>query len=253
MLSLKNVSLAYTNEKTEVQALLDINLEIEKGKSYAIIGPSGCGKTSLIFLMAGLLKPSTGEIFRHGKQLDNPCRGTALILQEYGLLPWKTVWENASLGLTLRKVPSERVKSILEPILEELNLTECLDRYPSQLSGGQKQRVALARALALQPELLLMDEPLSALDALTRENLQKVILELMIRYRITSVLVTHSIEEAVYLGQEIIILSECPGQIKAIVANPNQGNKGYRQDTRFHKKCMEIRSLLEAYPQNDHQ
>jgi NitT/TauT family transport system ATP-binding protein len=250
MLSLKNVSLAYTNEKTEVQALLDINLEIKKGKSYAVIGPSGCGKTSLIFLMAGLLKPSSGEIFYHGKLLDNPYRSTALILQEYGLLPWKTVWENASLGLTIRKVPPKRAKSILEPIIEELNLTECLDRYPEQLSGGQKQRVALARALALQPELLLMDEPLSALDALTRENLQKVILELMIRYNITSVLVTHSIEEAVYLGQEVIILSERPGQIRSIVPNPAQGSKGYRQDRRFYEKCIEIRSLLEC-SQND--
>lgn len=246
MLFLKNVSLVYVNGKTEVRALHDINLEIEKGKSYAVIGPSGCGKTSLVFLMAGLLKPTEGKILFHGEQLDNPYRGTALILQEYGLLPWKTVQENAALGLALRKVPEAEVNRILEPVFEELDLTECLDRYPNQLSGGQKQRVALARALALQPEILFMDEPLSALDALTRENLQKLILKLIIKHKITCVLVTHSIEEAVYLGQEIIILSARPGHIRAILSNPAQGSEGYRRDLRFHEKCTEVRSLLEV-------
>lgn len=252
MLSFNHVSLTYTNGKTEVHALDDINLKIEKGKRYAVIGPSGCGKTSLLFLMAGLLSPTEGKILLHGEQLDGPYHGMALILQEYGLLPWKTVWENAALGLALRRVPETQVNSILLPVFEELNLTECLDRYPSQLSGGQKQRVALARALALQPEILLMDEPLSALDALTRENLQKLILEIIAKHKITCVLVTHSIEEAVFLGQEIIILSARPGHIRAVVSNPAQGSEGFRHDLRFHEKCTEIRSLLEV-PCNDRQ
>ncbi|HHW28123.1 MAG TPA: ABC transporter ATP-binding protein [Syntrophomonadaceae bacterium] len=249
MLTLNNVSLAYTNGKASVNALVDIDFQIEEGKSYAIIGPSGCGKTSLIFLMMGLLHPTTGEILLYGKPLLKPHRDTALILQEYGLLPWKTVWENAALGLKLRKVAEEEINRILERVFEELELTECIDRYPTQLSGGQKQRVALARALSLRPKLLLMDEPLSALDALTRENLQEVILKLIKRYQMTSVLVTHSIEEAVYLGQKIVILSSQPGRICAQIDNPEQGTDGYRKKTSFYEKCSEVRSLLEVYSQ----
>jgi len=249
MLTLNNVSLAYKNGKASVSALADINFQIEEGKSYAIIGPSGCGKTSLIFLMMGLLHPTSGEIYLYGKPLLKPHRDTALILQEYGLLPWKPVWENAVLGLKLRKVADEEISRILERVFEELEITECIDRYPTQLSGGQKQRVALARALALKPKLLLMDEPLSALDALTRENLQEVILKLIKRHHMTSVLVTHSIEEAVYLGEKIVILSARPGRICAQIDNPEQGTYGYRKKTSFYEKCSEVRSLLEVYSQ----
>jgi len=250
MLSLNNVSLTYSNGNTAVQALAGVNLKIEKGKSYAVIGPSGCGKTSLIFLMAGLLMPTQGEVCLYEQQVVKPHRETALILQEYGLLPWKTVWENAALGLKLRKVPDQEIADILGRVFAELELTECIDRYPNQLSGGQKQRVALARALSLQPKILLMDEPLSALDALTRENLQEVILRLIKKHKITCVLVTHSIEEAVYLGQEIIILSARPGRINAIVANPAQGTEGYRHNMSFHEKCTEVRDLLEVHSQS---
>ena len=133
----------------------------------------------------------------------------------------------------------------MQPILNELGLGDVISRYPSQISGGQKQRVALARALALNPELLLMDEPLSALDALTRENLQKLILKIWFQRRITIVLVTHSIEEAVFLGQEIIVL-QTPGLIKAVVANPLMGAEDFRNDLNFHQKCTEVRSILEA-------
>jgi NitT/TauT family transport system ATP-binding protein len=251
MLNLKNVSLTYSNGSKPVQALYGIDMEIEKGKSYAIIGPSGCGKTSLIYIMAGLMAPTQGEVLLHGKKLVKPNRGTALILQEYGLLPWKTVWENAALGLILRKVPEQEIKGILDQVFEELELTECVDRYPKQLSGGQKQRVALARALSLHPDILLMDEPLSSLDALTRENLQKVIFDLLKRHKITCVLVTHSIEEAVYLGQEIIILSACPGKICAKIANPAQGTEGYREQLIFHEKCTEVRASLEVRSQSE--
>lgn len=253
MLSLNNVFLTYSNGNTSVQALAGIDIKIEKGKSYAIIGPSGCGKTSLIFLMAGLLVPTQGEVLLHEKQLVKPHRGTALILQEYGLLPWKTVWENAALGLKLRKLPEKDIEHILGQVFAELELTECIDRYPNQLSGGQKQRVALTRALSLQPDMLLMDEPLSALDALTRENLQEVICGLIKRHQITCVLVTHSIEEAVYLGQEIIILSARPGRICAMVPNPAQGTEGYRHNSSFHEKCTEVRALLEVHSQSEDQ
>jgi NitT/TauT family transport system ATP-binding protein len=245
MLELRNASLTYTNNKTGVPVLRGINMKLQKGKSYAIIGPSGSGKTSLLLLMAGLLEPSGGEIDFLGERLRRPHQKMALILQEFGLLPWKTVWENASLGLKIRGVNKETIGARLQPILNELGLADVVSRYPNQISGGQKQRVALARALALNPELLLMDEPLSALDALTRENLQQLILGIWFQHRITIVLVTHSIEEAVYLGQEIIVLSPCPGQIKAVVANPLMGADDFRNDHAFHQKCIEIRSILD--------
>lgn len=252
IISLHNVDLVYQNDNSQVEALHNINLELVKGKSYAIIGPSGCGKTSLLFLMAGLLKPTRGKVCLFQKSLERPHPKTALILQDYGLLPWKTVWDNVALGLQIRGVNKHEQKKVLMPILEELGLLECVERYPSQLSGGQKQRVALARALALKPEILLMDEPLSALDALTRENLQDLILKLWQRRGITFVLVTHSIEEAVYLGQEIIILSPRPGEIRRVVSNPYMGSENYRHDYHFHQKCSEIRMILEAGRKRDH-
>jgi NitT/TauT family transport system ATP-binding protein len=245
MLELRNVSLTYTNNKTSFQALSGINLKLQKGTRYAIIGPSGSGKTSLLLIMAGLLRPTGGEVDFLGERLYRPHQKMALILQEYGLLPWKTVWENAALGLQIRGATKEAISAGLQPILHELGLGDMIGRYPSQISGGQKQRVALTRALALNPELLLMDEPLSALDALTRENLQKLILKIWFQRRITVVLVTHSIEEAVYLGQEIIIL-QTPGLIKAVVANPLVGAEDFRNDLSFHQKCTEIRSILEC-------
>lgn len=245
MLELCNVSLTYTNNKTSIPALRGINLKLQKGTCYAIIGPSGGGKTSLLLMMAGLLKPTGGEIDFLGERLCRPHQKMALILQEYGLLPWKTVWENAVLGLQIRGATKEMINARLQPILNELGLGDVISRYPSQISGGQKQRVALARALVLNPELLLMDEPLSALDALTRENLQKLILKIWFQRRITIVLVTHSIEEAVFLGQEIIVL-QTSGQIKAVVANPLMGAEDFRNDLNFHQKCTEIRAILDS-------
>ena len=251
MFTLNEVSLTYKSDQTTVPALRDISLSLRKGVSYAVIGPSGCGKTSLLLLMAGLIRPTGGEIAFLGKRLSQPHQKMALILQEYGLLPWKTVWDNAALGLKIRGAGHEEIHDRLQPIMDELDLKCLSGRYPSQLSGGQKQRVALARALALEPELLLMDEPLSALDALTRENLQKLILNIWLKHQITIVLVTHSIEEAVFLGQEIIVLSQGPGQIRAVVANPLMGTGDFRNDLYFHQKCTEIRAILEASASHD--
>lgn len=245
ILTLRGVSLDYVNNGSRVAALREVSFSFLKGKSYAVIGPSGCGKTSLLLLLAGLLRPTQGEVYMYGQPLVSPHPSVALILQDYGLLPWKTVWENASLGLVLRKVKKEQQKKILAPILEELGLEECLDRYPHQLSGGQRQRVALARALALNPEILLMDEPLSSLDELTRESIQETILRVWKERQVTLVLVTHSIEEAVFLGQEIIVLTPRPGRIKAVVPNPCAGREDFRRELRYHQKCSEVRAALE--------
>lgn len=244
MIEIKNVTLTYSQSNTSVQALQDVNLSIKKGTRLAIIGPSGCGKSSLLFLMAGLNFPTSGKILVAGREVKGTRKETALILQDFGLFPWKTVWQNASLGLQVRGVPESTQQKIVVPILNQLGLTDFLHHYPNQLSGGQRQRVAIARALALSPSLLLMDEPLSSLDALTRENLQDFILEIWNSHRFTLVLVTHSIDEAVYLGDQIAVMSDRPGKIIELVKNPSSGQKDFRQSTEFHAKCTHLRHLL---------
>jgi NitT/TauT family transport system ATP-binding protein len=169
-----------------------------------------------------------------------------LILQDYGLFPWKNVYQNAALGLEIRGFSKEAQAQIVLPILEELGLKDFLNHYPAQLSGGQRQRVAIARALALKPDLLLMDEPLSALDALTREGLQELILEIWRHQELTMILVTHNIEEAVFLGNKVAVLSPRPGRVVAVVENPNSGTAAFRQSVEFYRQCSRLRRLLEV-------
>jgi NitT/TauT family transport system ATP-binding protein len=170
----------------------------------------------------------------------------ALILQDHGLFPWKTVLENAELGLMIRNIPRvERRRKVLG-ILDSLGIKEHAGKYPAQISGGQRQRVAITRALAQEPEILLMDEPFSALDALTREQLQNLLLNLWKERLLTLVLVTHNIEEAVFLGDRIIILSPQPGKILKIIANKGSGLVSYRQSREFYDQCSYIRSVLEG-------
>ncbi len=243
-IELKNVGLVYEG-KEPVEALRDISLKIGAGESYSFIGPSGCGKSSLLFLISGLIRPTRGKVLIKGKPIKKPREDCALILQDYGLLPWKNVWQNTVLGLQIRKVSPAAQKKIAFPILEELGLDNFLNLYPNQLSGGQRQRVAIARALALKPDIFLLDEPLSALDALTRENLQELILKIWLERKITFLLVTHNIEEAVFLGQKIVVFTPGPGRILSVLPNPEAGEPGYRYSTKFHRLSNKIRNILE--------
>lgn len=243
---LDGAGLVYRHNGCQVVALENVNLAVHRGESWAIIGPSGCGKTSLLFLMAGLRRPTSGQVLIDGQELGGPRAQTALILQDYGLFPWKNVYQNAALGLEIRGLSKKEQARLVLPILEELGLRDFLYHYPAQLSGGQRQRVAIARALAVQPDLLLMDEPLSALDALTRESLQELILRIWQKQRLTMVLVTHSIEEAVYLGEKIVVLSPRPGRVVAVVENPEAGEADFRQTPAFHRQCVRVRRLLET-------
>jgi len=240
MISVSSASLSFQHEDRRQSALEDLSFSIEKEESCAIIGPSGCGKTSLLFLLAGILQPDSGAIQITG----NPRCGT--ILQNYGLFPWKSVSENIGLGLALQKVDKERIRSVVKRQLADMELTGFGNHFPGQLSGGMQQRVALARALAIEPEILFMDEPLSSLDALTRERLQNLIIKIIQNKRITTVLVTHSIEEAVFLGKKIIILSKRPGRILKIVDNPGGADINYRQTNQFFQQCTRIRKLLKG-------
>jgi len=175
MINVQSVNLSFQHSSTAIQVLQEISFKVEPHGSCAIIGPSGCGKTSLLFLLAGLLQPGSGDITITG----NPRSGT--ILQNFGLFPWKTVSDNIGLGLILKREKKSRIHQRVEQLLAEMGLSGFGSHYPGQLSGGMQQRVALARALAVEPEILFMDEPLSSLDALTRERLQNLILAVWLR------------------------------------------------------------------------
>lgn len=176
--------------------------------------------------------------------LAGPRRETALILQEYGLLPWKTVEDNAGLGLMMRGMSRRAAREATRPALERVGLGDFAHAYPGELSGGMRQRLALARAVALDADLLLMDEPLSALDALTREDLQDVLLELWRVRNHAQILVTHSIEEAVFLGRRVVVMTPRPGSVAHVVENPDMGSAGYRSSAVFYERCAELRALL---------
>ncbi|WP_238492494.1 ABC transporter ATP-binding protein [Desulfotruncus alcoholivorax] len=240
----RGLSVSYFQQKKEVPALSEVSFAIPRGSTCALIGPSGCGKSTLLYVLSGLMRPSGGSVMVGGEPPTAPRRSTALILQDYGLLPWKKVAENVGLGLEIRGIKREQRLDRVKRVLQEVGLWELRNRYPSQLSGGQRQRVGIARALAQEPDLLLMDEPFSSLDALTREMLQEQLLQIWKDKRITIIMVTHSIDEAVYLGQQIIVLAGNPGRVLEIVNNPGVGNEGYRDTPEFHQLSTMLRSKL---------
>lgn len=244
-LSISSLQVDYLHKGEKVRALDSLDLSLGRGQMGVIIGPSGCGKSTLMSVLAGLNAQYSGEVRIDGKA---PSGGgeTALILQDFGLLPWKTVWENVILGLQLRRKTPGEIKEAVETVLEKMNLLSLAKRYPAQLSGGQRQRVAIARALVLEPKLLLMDEPFSSLDALTREEIQDFLLEIWQETRLTTLLITHNIEEAVFLGQKIFVMSSCPGCIKEKVENEMAGDDNLRGRVQFVEMCSYLRSFLHS-------
>lgn len=239
-----DISLTYEGSGHAVRALDALSMTVEAGEPVAVIGPSGCGKSTMLLVAAGLLVPSSGTVRVAGTPVVGVRRETALILQEYGLLPWKTVLDNAALGLRIRGAGRVDALRVATEALERVGLAEFAKAYPAELSGGMRQRLAMARAVALDADLLLMDEPLSALDALTREDLQDVLLDLWRRRGHAQVLVTHSIEEAVLLGRRVFVMSPRPGRIAVVVENPEMGEAGYRSSALFHERCVKLRMLL---------
>jgi NitT/TauT family transport system ATP-binding protein len=218
-----------------------------------VLGSSGCGKTTLLYLLAGLQRPSSGEVLIDGQPLIRPRPRTGLILQDYGLLPWATVRQNAELGLKVRNfygadgihTPQDYLpEREITPWLERLGITTLAGKYPAQISGGQRQRVAIARTLALQPDLLLMDEPFSSLDAVIREDLQSLTLELCAEQGITLIMVTHNIEEAAALGKKILLLGKPPNREAHIFKNPNAGGAQYRESEAYQRLCQRLRAEL---------
>jgi len=237
-----------------VAAVADVDADFPAGAIGAIIGPSGCGKTSLVRAMAGLVLPSAGRILVDGRELAGVRERTAVIFQDYGLLPWKTVSANVELPLLLRGVSARERRERAGSLVEELGLGPFARFYPARLSGGMRQRVAIARALAVRPDLLLMDEPFSSLDALTRESMQETLLDVQRRHGTTVVLVTHSIDEAVYLSDLVYVMAgRNPGRIVARVETGSRGPAGsrprgraYRSEPRFLELATALRHALEA-------
>ena len=241
MISVRNVVVEYGRGINAVRAVEDLSLDVERGESLALIGPSGCGKTSLLFAMAGLYQTTAGTIEIGDVPVNGPRREIALILQNAGLLPWKTVSQNANLSLLLNK---EYPQKTADTVLEDLGLGEVKRRFPAELSEGMKRRVGIARALSTSPSAMLMDEPLASLDTLTKERIQDLFLELWKQHQFTLVLVTHDIEEAAFLGQRIVVLTDQPARIKRIVMNPEMGEQDYRSASAFRQTVAELRGAL---------
>ncbi len=245
MLQLQDVFLQYDRPEGGTQTVLDhINLNIAPGERWAVIGPSGCGKSSMLHLLAGLQTATSGTVQYQGHTLTKPHEEISVILQEYGLFPWKTVEQNVALPLVLKKLPKAEIKERVHTLLTQLQLQEHSKKFPSELSGGQRQRVAIARALIAQPKVLLMDEPFSALDALTRETMQNIVLELCEQQNLTLVLVTHNIEEAIFLGQKIAVFSDNSGIIRHIADNSHSGELSYRGTEAFYQHCSSLRRWI---------
>ena len=225
----------------ETVVIRDISVALQRGGAYALIGKSGIGKSTLLNLIAGFLKPDSGHVLIDGKQVTKPREQTAFLFQELGLFPWQTVFQAVAMPLKIHGNTSDIPARVLS-LLAELHLDQHKDKYPHQLSGGERQRVALARTLVGNPDLLLMDEPTSALDAMTKEELQSLILRQTQARNTTLLFVTHDIEEAVLLGQTILVLNE-DGTL-SYLENPCFGIQNPRESLAFYDETIQIRTLL---------
>ncbi|UQU62171.1 ABC transporter ATP-binding protein [Couchioplanes caeruleus] len=212
MLEVQGLRKVYRSERREVEALRDLTFTVEAGELVCLVGPSGCGKTTLLRCIAGLLDPTGGAVRVDGREVAGPPPGMAVVFQEYGrsLFPWMTVRDNVELPLKQKKIPKTRRATLVADALAAVGLDGTQTAYPWQLSGGMQQRVAIARAVAYEPSILLMDEPFAAVDAQTRADLEDLVRELWQRLGVTILFVTHDIDEAVYLGQRVIMLSASP-------------------------------------------
>jgi NitT/TauT family transport system ATP-binding protein len=228
-------------------ALDGITLNIAEGEFLSIVGPSGCGKSTLLDILAGLSPVTSGEVLQDGQAINGASLDRGVVFQQYALFPWLTALENVAFSLAGKRLPDEEKRAIAKQNLALVGLNGFDDRYPHQLSGGMKQRVALARSLAHDPSILLMDEPFAALDAQMRELLQGELLRLWRQTRKTVVFITHAIDEAIYLGQKVAVMTSSPGRIKRIIDNPLVGrpvDEDLRGTPEFSRLRHEVWSLL---------
>ena len=244
MLCFSGVSVDYGTGTDAVHAIADTSLCVERGTVLALIGASGCGKSTLLRVGAGLVRPTAGTITSDGVPIDPRTLRIGFLPQNYGLLAWKTVRENILLGAEIKGEWDEKRKAIFDELVADLGLKDLLTRYPYELSGGQQQRVGLARVFLLAPDLLLMDEPFSALDAITREFMQEVFLSLRKKYAVTTMLVTHYVEEALALAGRIAVMTGTPGRIAEIIDNPFAGDLTHRSTPEFFVLGQKLRAKI---------
>ncbi|XPV77480.1 MAG: ABC transporter ATP-binding protein [Desulfovibrio sp.] len=246
MLTAEGISISYGGKCV----LHNVSFSLEQGETLSVVGPSGCGKTSLLYALCGLQPATSGSVNLLGGVVQAPRADVPIILQDYGLLPWMTNLDNVALGLKLGGISKGKRHALARKQLAHFGLEGREDEYPSNLSGGEQQRVAIARAFVLEPSALLLDEPFSALDALTREHLQKTLLDVWRMKQIPFVLVTHSLDEAVYLGQRILVLGDCPARPVAVLENPVFGHEDARSCEDFFALVKQLRTLIDEQWEN---
>lgn len=244
MLCFSGVSVDYGTGEDAVHAVADTSLCVERGTVLALIGASGCGKSTLLRVGAGLICPTAGTVTADGAPIDPRTLRIGFLPQNYGLLAWKTVRENILLGVQIKGEWSTERVSAFDELVAELGLSDLLERYPRELSGGQQQRVGLARVFLLAPDLLLMDEPFSALDTITRESMQEVFLSLWKKYAVTTMLVTHYVEEALTLAGRIAVMRGTPGHVAEIMDNPYAGDLAHRSSQAFFAMGRMLRAKI---------
>src|SRR5437764_5155474 len=219
MLQVDHLKKTYGEGKDAVEAIGDLEFEVRNKEFVCVVGPSGAGKTTLLKCMSGLLEPTAGRVLLHDQPVDGPPERMALVFQDYSrsLFPWMSVRQNVAFPLRRKRLDKAKVRELVESAVESVDLTRFLDRYPWELSGGMQQRVAIARALAYQPEIMLMDEPFASVDAQTRADLEDLILAVRQEYGVTVVFVTHDIDESVYLGDRVVVLTPAPTRVQEIL------------------------------------
>ncbi|SMF16497.1 NitT/TauT family transport system ATP-binding protein [Paenibacillus barengoltzii] len=221
-------------------AVKDLNFTVREGEFLTLVGPSGCGKSTLLDMISGLSAPTRGRILMDGEEIIGPGLDRGIVFQQYALFPWKTARGNIEFGLEAKGVPKQERKEQADHFLSLVGLASFGDRYPHELSGGMKQRVAIARSLAFNPDVLLMDEPFAALDAQTRESLQGELLRIWGQTKKTIIFITHGIDEAVYLGERVVVLTPGPGTVRHIVDVPLNSRLD-DADVRSHPDFVKIR------------
>jgi NitT/TauT family transport system ATP-binding protein len=219
MLEVAGLAKTYGEGERATRAIADISFTVEAGEFVCLVGPSGCGKTTLLRCMSGLLQPTAGQVLLGGQVIDGPPEQVGFVFQDYSrsLMPWMSVRDNITLPLRHKHLAKAERTRLVEEAVESVGLAGFIDRFPWELSGGMQQRVAIARALAYQPEILLMDEPFASVDAQTRSDLEDLVLQVRTAYGVTVVFVTHDIDEAVYLGDRVVVLTSAPTEVQDIL------------------------------------
>lgn len=249
LLQIRGVSKTFTrNEKSAVEALRDISLSIQEGEFVSIVGASGSGKSTLLRIIDGLLEPSAGTVCVDGQIVTRPGADRAMVFQQDALLPWKTVSENVGYGLSLANKGKREIANVAQRFIDLTGLTGFESHYPHQLSGGMRQRVNVARALAVDPRILLLDEPFAALDAQTREIMQTELLSIWQSTRKTIMLITHQIDEAVFLSDRVVVFSARPGQVRDEISIdfPRPRELGIKREPAFGRLVDQIWRLIES-------